>query len=132
MTNFNFRKFLSVFTLFLAGISLSACADVINAPFDQKIVDESGPAPVWVTSPERARRLAFSKGDHLYIGKSTKDNLSDSQNSACQKAEDQALESNPNASSSRVSLTPTEQYWKRSRGLLGDKFHSYCLIRINK
>ena len=128
----HFRKFFSIFTLFLAGISLSACADVINAPFDQKIVDESGPAPAWVTSPERARRMAFQVGDHLYIGRSTKNSLADSQNTACQSAEDQALQSDPSTDTSRVSLTPTEQYWKRTRGLVGDRFHAYCLIKIKK
>lgn len=101
--------------------SLGACSTVGGVAYDQRIVDQAGPEPGWVTSPEKARRIAAENKAHVYIGHAPGKTYVEATNEACRSSQTQADQSG-------VAVSLGKVYWTRSRGVLGDRFNGYCLL----
>ncbi|MHB1755975.1 MAG: hypothetical protein ACYCT9_00455 [Leptospirillum sp.] len=114
-----------VFLVILAAsmLSFGACSTVTDVLYSQKEVDASGPAPGWVQSPDKARRIALESGQHVFIGHADGSSLMGLKDKACGSAVEQAQESGI------VVKNPVgEIYWSRTRGALGDRFNFDCKI----
>jgi hypothetical protein len=117
------KKTLPLFLIGLSMLSFGACSTVGDVLYGQKEVDASGPAPEWVQAPEKARRLALSSAQHIFIGHADGSSMTGLKDKACGSAVQQAQESGFDVKSPQA-----EVYWSRTRGEIGDRFNYDCKI----
>lgn len=119
------NKNLVMLLVSVSMLSFGACSTVGDVLYGQKEVDASGPAPEWVLSPDKTRRVALAAAQHIFIGKSDGADMSGLKDKACGDAVQQAEQSgftlkNPDG----------QVYWNRTRGEIGDRFHYFCEIEV--
>ena len=99
------------------GLALSGCATM----FAQKVVAQGGPEPGWVADP------AAPPGRYAFVGEGYDlDHLKTAQYKACAAAERKAGDRRDADGKFRGLVV--RSWWKKTRGVVGIRYHAYCEI----
>lgn len=98
-------------------VSLAGCQTM----FAQKIVAQGGPEPGWVTDP------GTPPGHFVFVGEGFDlDHLKTAQYKACAEAEHKAGDRRD--AEGKFHSLAVHSWWKKTRGVLGPRYHAYCEI----